>query len=119
MKHSQPWLEPVPGKDQYKLVVEYTLSVTVEETPIEITVPKDFIYDGASIPSFAWTLIYTPFHPDMMLPALIHDYLYKTHETDRDTADSIFYYLLIENGVEKITAEVMHAAVRIGGGSHW
>ena len=109
----------MPEEDRYELLEDFTVLCDVEGACYTITVPSGFLYDGASIPPPGWILGYTPHHPDMMLPALVHDYLYTTREVDRLTADSIFYELLIQNGVKKPIAEVMFQAVRACGGGHW
>lgn len=117
----QPKLTPRPEKNLYELIEPYTYICTVDDNRLEITVPTGFLYNGASIPAIGWVATYTPFHPDVVAAALIHDWLYGPNELgiDRYTADSIFYQLLIENGVREMTAEIMYNAVRIGGSGYW
>lgn len=115
----QPKLKPVPWKDRYGLIGEYSFTCNVDGKDVTTVVPKDFLYDGASIPAIGWVATFTPFHPRVMAPALVHDYRYAHRLGDRKGADSIFHHMLIENGVDKATAEIMFQAVRIGGGSHW
>ncbi|MDX2442143.1 MAG: DUF1353 domain-containing protein [Desulfobacterales bacterium] len=62
---------------------------------------------------------YKPFHPDVMAAALVHDWLFLTHQVDRTTADQIFYDRLILNGANPIEAKIMHKAVRVGAGMFW
>ena len=111
----QPNLSPNPGQNQYCLLDDYEYRYG----NIRIVVPAYFIYDGASIPAMAWRFIYTPFHPDVMAPALIHDWLYVSHQTDRGTADQILYDLLILNGANQTKAKLMHTAVKKFGGGPW
>jgi len=111
----QPNLSPVPMNDQYALLDDYS----IKYGNTKITVPEFFIYDGASIPSFGWLVTYTPFHPDIMAPALIHDWLYVNHQLTRGMADQILYDLMILNGANKTKAKLMYQAVRIGGGAAW
>lgn len=111
----QPSLVPLPAKNQYQLVRDYS----VEIRDSLIVVPKYFRYDGASIPAAAWQLTFSPFHPDVMLPALIHDWLFFNHQVEREEADEIFYTLLRQNGVNSLRANTMWAAVRLGGGLFW
>ena len=108
----QPLLKPDPDSEMYQLQADYTYSYNNGRT---VTVLKDFMYNGASIPMAAWPFLYTPFHPKIMAAALIHDWLYSTGELDRFTADSIFYRVLIDSGVPDTEAEVMYRGVRIGG----
>lgn len=111
----QPILRPVPSEDKYELMEDYGIAVK----DIEIVVPKFFQYDGASIPAAAWQITYTPFHPDVMLPSLIHDWLYGNHQVTQEVADDIFYELLIANRVNFVKAKAMRAAVQIGGEAYW
>lgn len=111
----QPSLIPVPDKNKYELTRDYEIEVE----GIEIVVPKHFKYDGASIPAVAWQLTFSPFHPDVMLPSLIHDWLFYNHQVDREMTDKILYRLLIDNGVNYLRANTMWAAVRVGGALFW
>ena len=112
-------LSPVPEADKYELLEPFVYSYSSSDGDKKITVPAGFLYDGASIPSIAQPLTYTPFLPKVMLAALVHDYLYTTGEVRRIEADSIFFQLLIDSGVPRLTAELMYTGVRIGGGGHY
>ena len=111
----QPRLKPVPRKELYLLLEDYFIISRQHE----ILVPALFRYDGASIPPFAWHATYTPFHPHVMAPALVHDWLYVNHQIRREEADLVFMDLLVRNGVNEKMAWVMYQAVDFGGGEHW
>lgn len=111
----QPSLVSVPPKNKFELNRDYELTIDGHL----IVVPKGFQYDGASIPSVAWQLTNSPFHPDVMLPSLIHDWLFYNHQTDQETADEIFYKLLRKNGVNYLKSNTMWAAVRTAGQLFW
>jgi len=111
----QPSLCPVPQHDKYYLLNDYP----VKYGNIKITVPAMFIFDGASIPWFAWLSTYTPFHPDVMGPAVVHDWLYLNHQTVRNVADEIFYDLLILNGANIVKSKLMYKAVKLAGKTYW
>ncbi len=85
----------------------------------EIWVPKFFQYDGASIPSAAYHIVGTPFNPRFMKAAVVHDWLYHTHELNRGQADKLFYKMLRDAGVNKVTAILMREAVENFGGWYW
>lgn len=112
---TQPSLNPVPDKNKYELAMDYELVMN----GVEIVVPRYFNYDGASIPALAWQLTYPPFHPDVMLPSLIHDWLFYNHQVDRKTTDEIYYGLLRNNGVHRVKAKAMWGVVRMLGGFAW
>jgi len=111
----QPKLSPVPGKDQYILLKDDLFNYG----DIQMCVPKYFIYNGASIPKIAQLFLYTPFHPDVMGPALYHDWLYLNHQVSRGMADQIFYDMLILNGANKTKARIMHQTLILFGGPSW
>lgn len=110
-----------PMKNDFSKMWEYEL---IEDFKIDyqgamIVVPKYFSYDGASIPSFGWQAIYTPFDPIVMLPALVHDWLYTNHQIQRDQADKLFRKLLKDNGVPPPKVETMYRAVQFFGAAAW
>ena len=95
----------------------YTLD---EEWACEgFTIPKGFCTDGASIPQFFWSWIGSPFLPSVIEAAIVHDYLYKHHETTRKEAAAIFREMLLERGVPRWKAHRMWLAVRIFGGFYY
>ncbi|WP_064603712.1 DUF1353 domain-containing protein [Photobacterium sp. J15] len=111
----QPSLTPHANENKYELVRDYEILVE----GVEIVVPKFFRYDGASIPALAWQATYSPFHPDVMLPSMIHDWLYYNHQVEQEQSDDIFYRLLRDNGVNYLKASMMWGAVRTAGGLFW
>ena len=81
------------------------------------TAPVGFRTDYCSVPRL-------PFAYDILgnrarQSGTIHDWLYTSHEVDRETADKILREMLVLDGVNRIEAEEFYLAVRIGGGSHW
>lgn len=112
---AQPFLKPHPKENKYQLTRDYNLVVL----NTNIVVPRYFMYDGASIPTPAWQFTFSPFHPDVMLPSLVHDWMYYNHQEDRETADDIFYELLRGSDVTHLKATAMWAAVRAGGELFW
>ncbi|HEX7939076.1 MAG TPA: DUF1353 domain-containing protein, partial [Gemmatimonadaceae bacterium] len=84
-----------------------------------VLVPRMFSYDGASIPSWAWRVIYTPFDPIVMLPALVHDWIYLSHEVTKPEADLVLRDLLRRNGVPGWRQFLIYWAVRLAGAFAW
>jgi len=111
----QPNLSPVPEHNLYCLLDDYEFKYN----DIKIVVPEYYMFNGASIPAIAWQITFTPFHPDVIAPALIHDWCYTNEQVDRETADKIFYDMLILNNADKIKAKAMHKAVRTFGASSY
>lgn len=114
-------LLPVVKPDMNKLEDAYEVAedVATEREDVTIKVPKFFQFDGASIPPLAWQIIGSPFHPRFMTAAVFHDWLYHTHQIDREASDELFYELLIASGVRKTKAVLMKGAVESFGGWYW
>lgn len=79
-----------------------------------VTVPKDFVYDGASVP-----LVLTPIIPRMYGTAkasLFHDYMCRVakNKEDRREADVFFRDFLIEEGMSEERAKAAFQGVRLG-----
>jgi hypothetical protein len=51
--------------------------------------------------------------------AVVHDYLYSTHQVDRATADAVLREASAVTGVPWWRRQLMWAGVRMGGASHW
>lgn len=86
-----------------------------------VTIPKGFITDGATVPR----ILYWLFSPTgaLFVPSLVHDYCLVNHAlhtvngpvgVDNDTADMIFYRMLISQGTPKVTSKVAYWGVRLG-----
>src|SRR5262245_28733410 len=106
-------LLPCVKPDQNKLEEAYEVAgdTATKYGGKTIQVPKFFQYDGASVPPGMWQLIGTPFQPRFMTAAVFHDWVFHTHQIKFDDANDMFCKLLRDNGVNKIKAEMMHAAV--------
>ncbi len=78
------------------------------------TVPAGFITDGASTPSFFWSII-PPFKRTKKA-AVIHDYLTKKVRTPRQrkVVDRLFRRMLREEGAGPIRAFLGYFGVRVG-----
>jgi len=74
--------------------------------------PKGYVCDGASIPRAFWSIIGSPFDPEKVPAAFVHDALYLTHAFSRSDADEILFQLLQQGGCRLRTARTMWAAVR-------
>lgn len=111
----QPKLQPSALTNKYELTWDFEIQVD----GVDIVVPKYFRYDGATIPAVAWQITFTPFHPDIMMPALVHDWLFYNHQVDREQADDLLYQLLRQNGVDNLRANMIWGAVRAGGHFFW
>lgn len=104
-------LQPLPQSRRYVLTGDVEVSGHV--------VPNGFQTNGASIPRPFWFIVGSPYAPEVIHAALVHDWLYLCHAVDRTTADDIFYERMIADGVLRWRALIMRVAVRIFGGMAW
>jgi len=80
-------------------------------------IPKGFLYNGANIPRWFWTLPgLHPWHPRVIRAALFHDYLYSRGV--KDVADKGFKSLLKLDGCNRFQYMACYLAVRLFGGRH-
>ncbi len=82
-------------------------------------VPEGFQFDGASIPAFAWHFIGTPFRPRFMAAAVVHDWLYLSHQLPRNDTDILFCRMLKEACVSPVRTAIMSKTVKVLGRWFW
>ena len=82
---------------------------------LEITVKKDFDFDGASIPRYLWSIVGSPMTGGYQRSACMHDALYSSNILPKDMCDSLFLEAMISDGVSSLLAYTMYYAVRFGG----
>ena len=112
---ARPHLEPVLEKNYYELIEPWL----VRAPGMDFTVPKGFIFDGASIPRALWRLCGSPYDAPRVIAALAHDFLYATHICTRKEADQIYRDMQIALGIAKYKARIEYRVLRIFGGIAW
>jgi hypothetical protein len=80
---------------------------------VEVSVPRYYTWDGASIPWLCWRIIGKPLDPRFALASLVHDWICEHAETrpQRVFADAMFLWLLRDAGVPKWRHYAMFLAV--------
>lgn len=80
----------------------------------EVQIPQDYVFDGASIPAVFWLIVGTPFDPEVIRAACVHDWLCDHVESyqERVVGDSAFFKLLKDDGVPYWRRALMYLAVR-------
>ena len=81
-----------------------------------VTVPAGFVTDFASVPRLP--LAFLVAGDTAHEAAVVHDWLYTSHETDRATADAVFREA-IRVSDQQAPAWLMWLAVRVGGSGSW
>lgn len=79
------------------------------------TVPKGFLFDGASIPKVLQPILGKPHSSRFLVAAAFHDYMYQNVYFSRNFADEVFYLLLREFGVSSAKASLMFLGLRAFG----
>lgn len=106
----------IVGRRKVLLVEDYTQA--------GITVPQGFVYDGASIPRLAWSLIGLSPFCEILGAATVHDWLYvNSGRVDEGyypklEADRIFYDLMRQSGISLLQAKLAYWAVYVFGRYH-
>lgn len=84
-----------------------------------ITIPKNFTYDGASIPKFTQWFFGHPFDKHHDEAGLIHDFLYdklsNKYGYSRSHADKVYRKILLKSEYPKHKAWMEYIVVRIVG----
>lgn len=103
------------GRGTWQLLTTLAYKSDVADTVF--IVPTGFITDFASVPRIpiAYMLTGGTAHA----AAVVHDFLYTTHEVTRAMADAVFREAIIASGGARWRAWMMWAGVRVGGGSSW
>ncbi len=73
------------------------------------------VIDGASIPSFAWVFIGSPFVGKYREASVIHDIACDEKIRTWESVHLAFYYAMRASGVGTLKAKIMYAAVYHGG----
>lgn len=104
-----------------QLFQDFSVEVSEESGKVTtITVPKGFVFDGASIPRLLW-LLFPPGYGPAHRAAAIHDYLYNygyNHYSKR-YADDLFRATMLADGANPFIAWAFWRAVRLGGKGGW
>lgn len=96
---------------------ELTAPLTYESPYGTFTVPTGFRCDFCSVPRVPFAYMVAGGLGEGA--GVVHDYLYRTGLTNKDTADYVFYLALRELGVPKWKATLMFKAVQIFAGKIW
>ena len=98
---------PFINKRTIKFVILYDKIYT-------ITIPKQYCYDGASIPRAFWRVIGSKESDEFLIGAMVHDFMCENHDVignNRELSSEVFKQLLLACGVSKVKANIMHFAV--------
>lgn len=104
---------PVPNMKKNRLLEPITVNwVDKNGLHKKFTIQQGKHSDGASIPKIFWTVIGDPFNPRFARAAWFHDYM-AYRGADQKEVSEVFYRLLLEDGTNRIKANLMKYAVWI------
>lgn len=129
----QPLTVPIKESgDIYRLEADYVIDLRPYSTKhIDLVVPKGFIYDGASVPRWLWSVSGLGIDGLHRAAALVHDFIYEHQgyfedndtgadiEISRKEADLIFKKILKEVGISSHKIFMAYYGVRLFGQKAW
>ena len=104
------------GRGTWELIEDLFYASDVEGVGV-LRVPRGFITDLASVPRLPWA--YWAVGGLGHEAAVVHDWLYTTHQTSRATADKVLREAAQVAGMSAWRAWVMYLGVRAGGMLAW
>ncbi len=104
-----------------KLKITLSPFVYIDEVCSVVDIPAGFIFDGASIPRFAWSLLgVTPYDPRVVTAAVIHDWMYNSKVRSKSDSDSVFLNIMKHQKLlSKYQIKLMYYSVKFFGHSSY
>ena len=120
----QLWVGLMTDADGFELKNGSGDQLWILEMPLEyistlanVTVPKGFITDFASVPHIPF--VYDNLANIAQRAAVVHDYLYSMGVVPRDVADKVLLEAMEISGVPWLKRRAIYLGVRMGGASHY
>jgi len=108
------------GDRKWELVRSFDFYINkgvIDDLKHNIHIKKGFITDFASVPQLFWNIV--PPWGKYGKAAVIHDYLYTTHDFTKAQSDMIFLHGMEILGVVWWKAHIMYIAVKYFGKKAW
>ena len=96
---------------------EFKYDIGAKDSGDSVVVPVGFVTDFASIPKIFWSIL--PNWGPYGKAAIIHDYLYFSHNRTKDEADNIFLEGMLVLGVPPWKANIIYQSVHFFGESSY
>jgi hypothetical protein len=105
---------------KYPFINKRTITVRlvdkVEDRTYEFDIPKNYCYDGASVPWLFRRIIGAPTDNSFLIAALVHDVMCENHQyvmNDRYFSSEVFNSLLESSKVGKFKCYLMFHSVNV------
>lgn len=106
-----PLMVAMPFQRRYMLDRDLEVNwMTEGEKAKQVIIPRGFVTDGASIPRAFWSIIGSPYLPEFITGAIVHDWMCEQNWEVNEMSD-LFLALLIDSNVDSRKAEIMRASV--------
>lgn len=113
-------------KYPYKLDIDVICNVVTTVRTFSFTIPADYVWNGADIPSILWFFVGSKDNPEFKVPSMVHDfileykeYIYKNLLREQITVAEyrwltslIFRDLLKTYGTKTVKSNIMSGAVQ-------
>ena len=103
---------------KYPFICRKSLEVAIfdhtKNMSYKFTIPKDYCFDGASIPRAFWRIVGAPTDNKFLIAALVHDVICEQHRCvmyDRALSTNVFNALLEVAEVNKVSRFLMKNSV--------
>lgn len=103
---------------KYPFICRKSVSITIcdyiKHKNYNFIIPKDYCYDGASVPRIFWRLIGAPTDNRFLIAALVHDVLCENHNyinNDKSLSTNVFNALLKSSEVNPVQRCLMKNSV--------
>lgn len=108
-----PKTEWLPDGRNMKLLEDFSYT---DPTGMVWLAPSGSITDGASIPSFLWSVVGGPFEGKYRIAAIVHDVVCANHRTieERKAGDRMFREACLCAGCTEAEAGILYAGVTMG-----
>ena len=111
----------------YKLDNEVLCTVETTVRKFSFTIPKDYVWNGADIPSILWVFVGSKDNPEFKVPSMVHDFIleFKSYifknilcqmisiSEYRRLTSLIFRDLLKTYGTKTVKSNIMSSAVQM------
>lgn len=105
---------------KYPFINKKTITVRlvdkIKDRTYQFDIPKNYCYDGASVPRFFWRVIGAPTDNSFLIAALVHDVMCENHHyvmNDREFSSEVFNALLESSKVGKVKRYFMKHSVDV------
>ena len=110
----------IKSAKKYPFINKKTLTVRlvdkIKDRTYQFDIPKNYCYDGASIPRFFQRIIGAPTDNSFLIASMVHDVLCENHHyimNDREFSTEVFNALLESSKVCKLKRFLMKHSVNI------